>query len=220
MASFTGNLRSLVAAACASIVWANASAETIDLTSATIAEINEAIDAGALNSEKLVEMSLARVAAYDDAGPKLNAVMLLNPNALERARELDAERNENGQAVAIARNPRRPERQHRHGRHADHAGSFMLKGSIPPDDAFLTRQLRDAGAIIVAKLNMSEFASGDAMNSLDGPTYNPHDLRRTPFRFRPEEPAPRSLQATQLSASARTLAVRYAALPLPTVSSA
>ena len=60
------------------------------------------------------------------------------------------------------------------------AGSFMLKGSVPPDDAFLVHQLRKAGAIILAKLNMSEFASGDAMNSLDGPTYNPHDPARTP----------------------------------------
>ena len=60
------------------------------------------------------------------------------------------------------------------------AGSFMLKGSIPPDDAFLARRLREAGAVILAKLNMSEFASGDAMNSLDGPTYNPHDPARTP----------------------------------------
>jgi amidase len=138
----------------------NAIAESFELTSATIADINAAFDAGALNSERLVELSLARIAAYDDAGPKLNAVMLLNPGALDTARALDAERREKGRRSPL--------------------GSFMLKGSVPPDDAFLVRQLREAGAVILAKLNMSEFASGDAMNSLDGPTYNPHDPRRTP----------------------------------------
>ena len=51
---------------------------------------------------------------------------------------------------------------------------------MPPDDAFLVQQLRAAGAIILAKLNMSEFASGGAMNSLDGATYNPHDPTRSP----------------------------------------
>jgi hypothetical protein len=69
----------------------NAIAESFELTSATIADINAAFDAGALNSERLVELSLARIAAYDDAGPKLNAVMLLNPGALDTARALDAE---------------------------------------------------------------------------------------------------------------------------------
>ena len=60
------------------------------------------------------------------------------------------------------------------------AGSVMLAGSLPPDDAFLVRKLREAGAIILAKVNMSEFASGGAMSSLGGRTRNPHDLTRTP----------------------------------------
>ena len=60
------------------------------------------------------------------------------------------------------------------------AGSFMLAGSLPPDDAFLVTRLREAGAIILAKVNMSEFASGDSLSSLGGPTYNPHDSARTP----------------------------------------
>ena len=69
--------RSLCIASFAAILLvSNAAAETFDLTNATIADINEAIDAGAINSERLVELSLARIAAYDDAGPKLNAVML------------------------------------------------------------------------------------------------------------------------------------------------
>jgi hypothetical protein len=69
----------------------NAAAETFELTTATIADINKAFDSGALNSEQLVQLSLARIAAYDEAGPKLNAVMLLNPDAMETARALDRE---------------------------------------------------------------------------------------------------------------------------------
>ena len=71
---------------------ANSAAETLDLTSATIGDLNKAIDAGTLSSEKLVELSLARIAAYDETGPAINAVLHLNPNAKARARELDDER--------------------------------------------------------------------------------------------------------------------------------
>src|SRR6185312_6930737 len=59
-------------------------------------------------------------------------------------------------------------------------GSVLLEGSIPPDDAFVVKKLRAAGAIVLAKLNMSEFASGGAHSSLGGQTLNPHDLTRTP----------------------------------------
>ena len=158
----------------------NATAETFELTTATIADINEAFDSGALNAEKLVELSLARIAAYDEAGPKLNAVMLLNPNAIETARALDAERMAKGRRSPLHGIPVVLKDNIDTADMPTTAGSFMLKGSVPPDDAFLVRQLREAGAIILAKLNMSEFASGDAMNSLDGPIYNPHDPARTP----------------------------------------
>jgi len=158
----------------------NATAATFDLASATIADINEAFDAGALNSERLVELSLARIAAYDEAGPKLNAIMLLNPNAIETARALDAERLAKGRRSPLHGIPVVLKDNFDTSDMPTTAGSFMLKGSMPPDDAFLVQQLRDAGAIILAKLNMSEFASGDAMNSLDGAIYNPHDPRRTP----------------------------------------
>ena len=59
-------------------------------------------------------------------------------------------------------------------------GSVLLEGSIPSKDAFVVKKLRDAGAIILAKVNMSEFASGGTYSSLGGQSLNPHDLTRTP----------------------------------------
>ena len=170
---FLGTLASLFLAS-------NAAAETFELTTATIADINRAFDSGALSSEHLVKLSLARIAAYDEAGPKLNAVLLLNPDAIQTARAMDAERKEKGRRSPLHGIPVVLKDNLDTADMATTAGSFMLKDSVPPDDAFLVHQLRKAGAIILAKLNMSEFASGDAMNSLDGPTYNPHDPARTP----------------------------------------
>ena len=69
-----------------------APAATFELTKAGVAEINAAFAAGALTSEKLTSLYLARIAAYDQTGPKLNAVILINPKALDEARSLDAER--------------------------------------------------------------------------------------------------------------------------------
>ena len=155
-------------------------AETFELTTATIADINKAFDADVLNSEQLVRLSLGRIAAYDDAGPGLNAVLYLNPNAMTTARLLDAERREKGRRSPLHGIPVVLKDNLDTADMPTTAGSFMLKDSIPPDDAFLVQQLRGAGAIILAKLNMSEFASGDAMNSLDGPIYNPYDVTRTP----------------------------------------
>ena len=145
---------------------AGVQAQAVDVTSATIEELNQAFDAGTLTAEQLVERYLARIAAYDEPGPTLNAVIALNPEATARARDLDAER--------AAEGPRSP----LHGIPVvlkdnldttdmpTTAGSVMLAGSLPPDDAFLVRKLREAGAIILAKVNMSEFASGGAMSSL------------------------------------------------------
>jgi len=127
-----------------------------------------------------VELCLARIAAYDHAGPGLNAVLTLNPNALETARTLDAERKERGPRSPLHGIPVVLKDNFDTADLPTTAGSFMLEGSIPPDDAFLVSKLRKAGAIILAKLNMSEFASGGSLSSLGGPTYNPHNPSRSP----------------------------------------
>jgi amidase len=152
----------------------------LELDSATIADVNAAFKAGTLTAEKLVQMCLARIQAYDRQGPGLRAVIAVNPRAIDTARALDAERK--------AKGPRSP----LHGipivlkDNIDTAdmpttgGSILLEGSVPPDDAFIVKKLRAAGAVIVAKTNLSEFASGAAHGSLIGQILNPHDLTRTP----------------------------------------
>ncbi len=155
-------------------------AAEVELTAATIEEVNAAIDAGELNSAELVEMFLDRIDAYDKQGPAINAVLTLNPEALEQARALDEERVRSGRRSPLHGIPVLLKDNMDTADLPTTAGSFLLQDSIPPDDAFIVKQLREAGAIILAKLNMSEFASGGAMNSLGGPTYNPHDTTRSP----------------------------------------
>ena len=157
-----------------------ASAQTFDLTVATIEDLGRAFDEETLTSERLVELYLARIAAYDEAGPKLNAVIALNPHALETARALDAERKTRGPRSPLHGIPVVLKDNIDTADLPTTAGSILLKGSLPPDDAFIVRKLREAGAIILAKLNMSEFASAGALSSLGGPTRNPHDLARSP----------------------------------------
>ena len=154
--------------------------ETFELTTATIADINAAFDSGELTSEMLIELSLARIAAFDARGPELNAVLALNRSALAEARALDAERATSGPRSPLHGIPVLLKDNFDTHDMPTTGGSFVLAGSMPPDDAFLVRKLRDAGATILAKTNMSEFASGDAVSSVGGVTRNPHDLERSP----------------------------------------
>src|SRR4051812_38698510 len=174
--------RPFFAAMAATVVFALAPAfaKTIDVDSATIAELNAALDAGALTSEKLVQMCLARIAAYDRKGPSLHAVMALNPKALDEARALDAERKAKGRRSPLHGIPVVLKDNYDTHELPTTGGSVLLEGSIPSKDAFVVKKLRDAGAIVLAKLNMSEFASAGAFSSLGGQSLNPHDLTRTP----------------------------------------
>src|SRR5499433_404193 len=155
-------------------------AKTIDLDSATIADINAAFKAGTLTAEELVRLCLARIRSYDRDGPSLHAVMVLNPKALETARELDTERKAKGPRSALHGIPVVLKDNYNTADLPTTGGSVLLEGSIPPADAFVVKKLRDAGAIILAKMNMSEFASPPSQSSLGGQSLNPHDLRRSP----------------------------------------
>jgi amidase len=161
-------------------VLAASAARTVDFDALTIADINRAFDAGTLSAEKLVQLCLARIDAYDRKGPALRAVLALNPKALENARALDAERKAKGPRSPLHGVPVVLKDNYNTADLPTTGGSVLLEGSIPPDDAVLVKKLRAAGAIVLAKVNMSEFASGPAKSSLGGQTLNPHDLTRTP----------------------------------------
>jgi amidase len=174
-------------------------AAQLDLSSATVPELQSAMSRGSLTSEKLTRLYLDRIAAYDKQGPTLNTVITLNPRAIAEARALDAERKAgkvrgplHGIPIVLKDNVDTFDLP-------TTAGSQLLEGSIPPDDAFVAKKLRAAGAIILAKVNLSEFASGggsvsgakdpailkagaipNGHSTAGGQTLNPHDLTRGP----------------------------------------
>ncbi len=155
-------------------------AQTIPLDQASVADMNAAFNAGTLTSEKLVQLCLARIEALDHQGPGLNAVLAINPKGLETARALDAERKAKGPRSPLHGIPVILKDNYNTADMPTTGGSVLLEGSIPPADAFLVKKLRDAGAVILGKANMSEFASAAAMSSLGGQSHNPHGLDRTP----------------------------------------
>ena len=166
---------------CSSVFTVGLVAQTLEITASTIEDINAAFNNESLTSEQLVELYLARIEAYDDAGPAINAVIALNGQAVDRARALDAERRAKGPRSRLHGIPIVLKDNIDTADLPTTAGSSLLAGSLPPDDAFIVQKLRAAGAIILAKVNMSEFASGGAMSSLGGPIRNPHDLERSPL---------------------------------------
>lgn len=176
-----------------------AHAATVDLSDATIADLDAAFAKGTLTSEKLVKMYLKRIEAYDKQGPGINAVITLNPKALEQAKALDKERKAKGPRSAIHGVPILLKDNFDTFDLPTTAGSQLLAGSLPPDDAYVVKKLRDAGAVILAKVNLSEFAgSGGSVSGATDPevlkagavpngfssmglqTHNPHDLTRGP----------------------------------------
>ena len=168
-----------VVALTAALLSSTASAKQVEFDQATIADLNAAFAAGTLTAEKLLEMCLARITAFDRQGPKLHAVMALNAKAMEQAKALDAERKAgkvrgplHGIPVVLKDNYDTVEMP-------TTGGSVLLEGSIPPDDAYMVKKLRDAGAIMLAKVNLGEFANG-FQSSLGGQSLNPHDLTRSP----------------------------------------
>ncbi len=153
------------------------------LEEATIAEIHAAMEAGDLTARQLVEMYLERIEAYDKRGPALNAIIRLNPRALERADELDAALAESGLTGPLHGIPIIVKDNYDTHDLATSGGSSSLAESIPPDDAFQVQRIREAGAIVLAKSNMAEFAFSPYEtigSAIPGYTRNPYATNRVP----------------------------------------
>lgn len=156
-------------------------AATIELTTATIAELKTALASGAITSEQLTRLYLARIAAYDQAGPKLNAIIHLNAKALETARALDAERKAKGPRSALHGIPVLIKDNFDTADMPTTGGAIGFKDAIPAYDAFMVKKLRDAGAVLIAKTNLDEMArGGNGVSSLGGQTLNPHAPDKIP----------------------------------------
>ncbi|HJO04899.1 MAG TPA: amidase family protein [Acidobacteriota bacterium] len=149
----------------------------------TIAQIHAAMRAGELTSRQLVEASLDRIDAYDKRGPALNAIVTVNPRALERADELDAALAA-GQLVGPLHGiPMIVKDNYDTADMQTSAGSAALAGSMPPDDAFQVRRIREAGAIVLVKSHMAEWAFSPYQtvgSIIPGYTRNPYALNRVP----------------------------------------
>ena len=177
--------------------------DQLQLVEATIPQLSRALASHLVTPEKLVQMYQARIAAYDKVGPTLNAFIHLNAHALDDARRLgddddhghgrrddDRDRDRDRDRV--------PDRSPMFGipillkdnvdtrDQPTTAGSIALAGSIPPHDAFITRRLRRAGAVILGKATLTEFANFIAIgmpsgySSLGGYGFNPFDPRALP----------------------------------------
>jgi amidase len=148
------------------------------LEEATIADITAAFDTGALTCHQLTQLYLNRIAAYDENGPRLNSIITVNSFALDTAQTLDEERASSGPRSALHCIPVLLKDNIDTDDMPTSNGSVILKDAIPPDDAFITKALRDAGALILGKASMGEFAGG-SYTSVDGQTVNPYNLLRS-----------------------------------------
>jgi amidase len=151
------------------------------LDEASVRSVHQAIDSGKATCVQVVRHYLDRIEAYDDRGPALNAIITVNPRALETAAQMDrldratrAQRPLHCIPVVLKDNFHTADMP-------TTGGSKTFARLQTPDDGFVVRKLRDAGAIIVAKANLHELArAGTTVSSLGGQTRNPYDLTRTP----------------------------------------
>jgi amidase len=154
---------------------APAAAFAVDET--TIAAIRRALEGRTLTCAQLTALYLDRIRAYEDGGPRLNSITTVNPRALDIAAELDARREREGMKDPLHCIPVLLKDNIDTADMPTSNGSVILKNSVPPDDASIVRALKQAGALILGKAAMGEFAGG-SYNTIDGQTLNPFNFSR------------------------------------------
>lgn len=153
---------------------------TSDLIDASITELQKELTEGNVTSVELVQMYLDRIEAYDKS-LNLSSIITVNENALETAKALDEERAAGKVRGALHGIPIIVKDNYDVEGLATSAGAVALKDSIAPDDATVVAKLKDAGAIILAKANLSEFAmsGSNSRSTLGGSVHNAYDNTRT-----------------------------------------
>src|SRR5215510_11026820 len=158
----------------------------LQLVEASVLELQQALRTHLITSEQLVQMYLNRIAAYDHAGPLLNSFIHINGHALDEARDRDLDRHLGRAHGPLFGIPVLLKDNIDTAGMPTTAGSVALAGSAPPDDAFITQKLHEAGAIILGKATLTEFANFIAIgmpagySSFGGYGLNPFDPRPLP----------------------------------------
>src|SRR5437879_2643918 len=149
------------------------------LLEATIQDTHAAYRSGRLTSHQLVQLYLNRIEAYDKKGPGLNAVITINPKALEEADRLDSAFKASGFVGPLHGIPVILKDQFDAKGMPTTLGSILFQDYYPDRDSFVAEKLRKAGAIILGKTTLGELGGGDTHGSLFGSTRNPYGLERT-----------------------------------------
>src|ERR1700676_1745574 len=147
----------------------------------SIADIHQALQGGTLTCHSLVQQYLDRIHAYDQQGPAINSMLYINPASLEQADSFDQDFRRTHQLKPLGCIPVVLKDNFDTADMPTTAGAVTLTGAQPERDAFAVTRLREAGALILGKANLQEFASGGiSVSSLGGQVKNPYDLTRTP----------------------------------------
>ena len=155
--------------------------EYFEVHEQSIVDLEAAQASGRVTSRGLVESYLARIQAYDQAGPRLNAIVMINPRAREEGDAMDRERADKKVRGPLHGIPVLIKDNYDTADMPTSGGALGLASLQPAADAFQVKKLRDAGAVILGKTTMHELAAGiTTVSSLTGQTRNPYDLYRLP----------------------------------------